>query len=114
MGMLPEDFLGENKWTEFYEMEDDAQPVLASGDITIMSVSGNEITVNSSESLLIGDAVCEVYGLNGQLLMSTNLSAIHENNSVVITTQEELPNGIYLISLYTAEGRVTEKFLIAK
>ncbi len=114
MGMLPEDFLGENKWTEFYELEDDAQPVLASGDITIMSITGNEITVNSSESLLTGDAVCEVYGLNGQLLMSTNLSAIHESNAVIITMKEELPNGIYLITLYTAEGRVTEKFLIAR
>jgi len=114
MGMLPDDFLGENKWTEFYELEDDVQPIFASGDITIMSITGNEITVNSAESLLTGDGMCEVYGLNGQLLMSTNLSAIHESNEVTITMKEELPNGIYLMTLYTTEGRVTEKFLIAR
>jgi hypothetical protein len=55
-----------------------------------------------------------VYNLSGQLIGSTNLAAIHESNSVIITTKEELPNGIYLITIYTAEGRVTEKFLIAR
>ena len=114
MGMLPEDFLGENKWTEFYSMEEEIAPVLESGNVTIMSITGNEITVNSSESLLTGSAICEVYNLSGQLIGSTNLAAIHESSSVIITTKEELPNGIYLITLYTAEGRVTEKFLIAR
>ncbi len=114
MGMLPEDFLGENKWTEFYSIDDEMPPVLESGSVTIMSITGNEITVNSSESLLTGSAICEVYNLNGQLIGSTNLAAIHESNSVIITTKEELPNGIYLITIYTAEGRVTEKFLIAR
>jgi hypothetical protein len=114
MGMLPEDFLGENKWTEFYSIDDEIPPVLESGNVTIMSITGNEITVNSSESLLTGNAICEVYNLNGQLIGSTNLAAIHESNSVIITTKEELPNGIYLITIYTAEGRVAEKFLIAR
>jgi len=114
MGMLPEDFLGENKWTEFYSVDDETPPVLESGNITILSVSGNEVTINSSESLLTGSAICEVYNLNGQLIGSTSLAAIHEGNSIVITTREELPNGIYLITLYTTEGRVTEKFLIAR
>jgi hypothetical protein len=114
MGILPEDFLGENKWTEFYSIDDEIPPVLESGSVTIMSITGNEITVNSSESLLTGNAICEVYNLNGQLIASSNLAAIHESNSVIITTKEELPNGIYLITIYTAEGRVTEKFLIAR
>ena len=114
MGMLPEDFMGENKWTEFYTIDDEIPPVFESGNVTILSVSGNEITVNSSESLLSGNAICEVYNVNGQLLGSTSLAAIHESSTVVITTQEELPNGIYLVTLYTPEGRITEKFLIAR
>jgi hypothetical protein len=112
--MLPEDFLGENKWTEFYTIDDETPPVLESGNVTILSVSGNDITLNSSESLLRGNAVCEVYNVNGQLLGSSTLAAIHESSTVVITTREELPNGIYLVTIYTPEGRVTEKFLIAR
>jgi hypothetical protein len=114
LGMLPEDFLGENKWTEFYTIDDETPPVLESGNVTILSVSGNDITLNSSESLLRGNAVCEVYNVNGQLLGSSTLAAIHESSTVVITTREELPNGIYLVTIYTPEGRVTEKFLIAR
>jgi hypothetical protein len=114
MGLLPEEFLGEHKWTEFYSVDDETPPVLESGHITILSVTGNEITINSSESLLTGSAICNVYNVNGQLIGSTNFAAIHEGNSVTITTREELPNGIYLITLYTTEGRVTDKFLIAR
>lgn len=112
--MLPEEYLGENKWTEFYEWEEEPQPNIASGKITIMNTNGNEVVVNSSESLLIGTAQCEIYSMSGQLIQSRPVPAIHESEIVSITTREELPNGIYLITLSTPEGRVTEKFLIAR
>jgi hypothetical protein len=79
-----------------------------------MSVSGNEITINSSESLLTGNAQYEIYSMNGQLMQAATLQAIHESDYTTIVTQEELPNGIYVITLSTPEGRVTEKFLVAR
>jgi hypothetical protein len=112
--MLPEEYLGENRWTEFYEWEEEPQPVVNPGKITIMSVSGNEITINSSESLLTGNAQYEIYSMNGQLMQAATLQAIHESDYTTIVTQEELPNGIYVITLSTPEGRVTEKFLVAR
>ena len=112
--VLPEEYLGENKWTEFYEWEEEPQPNIASGKITIMNTNGNEVIVNSSESLLFGAAQCEIYSMSGQLIQSGLVPAIHESEIVSITTREELPNGIYLITLSTPEGRVTEKFLVAR
>jgi hypothetical protein len=112
--MLPEEYLGENRWTEFYELEEEPQAVVNPGKITIMSVTGNEITINSSESLLTGNGQYEIYSMNGQLLQAGSLQAIHENDYTTIITQEELPNGIYVITLYTPEGRVTEKLLVAR
>jgi hypothetical protein len=112
--MLPEEYLGENKWTEFYEWEEEAQPVLYSGRVTIMNTNGNEVTLDTSESLLTGTTQCEIYSMSGQLLQSTFIPAIHENGLVTITTREELPGGMYLITLSTPEGRVTEKFLVAR
>jgi hypothetical protein len=52
--------------------------------------------------------------MSGQLVSSNPIAAIHENDFIRITTHEELPNGIYLVTLSTVEGRVTEKFLIAR
>jgi len=112
--MLPEEFLGEHRWTEFYELEDDPQPVFESGKLSIIGYSGNEIKINTSESLLIGDGVLEIYELSGRLMQSIRIAAIHENEVATIATQEELANGIYLITLTTPQGRVTEKLLIAR
>ncbi len=112
--MLPEEYLGENRWTEFYEWEEEPQPIVNPGKITIMSVSGNEITINSSESLLTGNGQYEIYSMHGQLLQAGSLQAIHENDYTTIVTHEELPNGIYVITLYTPEGRVTDKLLVAR
>lgn len=112
--MLPEEYLGENKWIEFYEWEEEPQAAIAPGKITLMSANGNEILINSSESLLAGSALCEIYSMSGQLVSSNPIAAIHENDFIRIKTHEELPNGIYLVTLSTAEGRVTEKFLIAR
>jgi len=112
--MLPEEYLGENRWTEFYEWEEEPQASIYSGKISIMNANGNDITINSSESLLTGAATCELYSMGGKLLESRIIPAIHEHEFITITTQEELPNGIYLVTLSTPEGRVTEKFLIAR
>jgi len=112
--MLPEEYLGENRWTEFYEWEEEPQASIYSGKISIMNANGNDITINSSESLLTGAATCELYSMGGKLLESRIIPAIHEHEFITITTQEELPNGIYLVTLSSPEGRVTEKFLIAR
>jgi hypothetical protein len=45
--------------------------------------------------------------------MAKKITAIHENDKVSIVTEQELPTGIYLISITTAYGRVTEKFFMS-
>ena len=112
--MLPEEYLGENRWTEFYETDTDPQPLLATGKISVINPVGNDITINSSESLLTGNAQCEIYTANGQLMHAEQVVAIHEREVITITTQRELPNGIYLLTLTSAEGRITEKFLVTR
>ena len=112
--MLPEEYLGEHRWTEFYELEEEPQPVFDSGKLSIIGYYGNEISIKTSESLLIGDGIIEIYELNGRLIHSMRIAAIHENEVATIATHEELANGIYLITLTTPQGRVTEKLLIAR
>ena len=112
--MLPEEYLGEHRWTEFYELEEEPQPVFDSGKLSIIGYYGNEISIKTSESLLIGDGIIEIYELNGRLIHSMRIAAIHENEVATIATREELANGIYLITLTTPQGRVTEKLLIAR
>lgn len=112
--MLPEEYLGENRWTEFYDTDNDPQPLLATGKITVINPVGNDIIINSSESLLTGNAQCEIHSVSGQLMHAEQVVAIHERDVVNVTTQQELPNGIYLLTLSSAEGKITEKFLIAR
>jgi hypothetical protein len=112
--MLPEEYLGEHRWTEFYEIEDEIPVSFTGGKITIMSYQGNDLELNTSESMLIGNAMCEIYSASGTLIHSEQLAAIHESDYTTITIREELPSGIYLITITTTEGRVTEKFLVAR
>ena len=111
-GMLPDEYWGENRWTEFYEWEDEPEPVFETGKITLMGFQGNDININTSESWLYGSTLCEIYNMNGQLIQSSQIAAIHENDYVTINTQEELPGGIYLVTLSSPQGRVTGKILI--
>jgi len=113
-GMLPEEFLGENRWTEFYEWDQEEEATMPAGAISIANFQGKELTIQTSESLLSGSALCEIYNINGQLIHSSNIAAIHENEVVSIATQEELPGGIYLLTISTPQGRVSMKFLQAR
>jgi hypothetical protein len=112
--MLPEEYLGEHRWTEFYEIEDEIPVSISAGKITIMSYQGNDLELNTSESMLIGNATCEIYSVSGMLIHSEQLAAIHESDYATITIREELPSGVYLITVTTTAGRVTEKFLVAR
>jgi hypothetical protein len=113
-GMLPEEFLGENRWTEFYEWENEVEPFVTEGTIMLASQQGRELTIQTSESLLHGNALCELYNIHGQLIHSSSIAAIHENEVVTIATREELPGGIYLLTISTPQGRVSLKFLQAR
>jgi hypothetical protein len=112
--MLPEELLGENRWTEFYEWDEEEETAIPMGVISIANFQGKELTIQTSESLLFGSALCEIYNINGQLVHSNSIAAIHENEIVTIATQEELPGGIYLLTISTPQGRVSMKFLQAR
>jgi len=112
--MLPNEYFdGEGKWTEFYEWEEEPSPFVQPGKISLLSAVGNEIQLDVTESNLVGDGQAELYNLSGQLIMAKKITAIHENDQVRIVTEQELPTGIYLISITTAYGRVTEKFFMS-
>jgi hypothetical protein len=112
--MLPNEFFnGESKWTEFTEWTEEPMPSLQQGSITIMKADGNEIQMDLTESNLFGNAQCEIYAISGKLIESHPLQAVHESNFVSITTEKELAGGIYLITVYTPTGRVSQKFFVA-
>ena len=112
--MMPgEYFDGEGKWTEFYEWEEEPTPIVQPGKITLLSAAGNDIQLDVTESNLVGDGQAELFNISGQLIMAKKITAIHENDKVSIVTEQELPTGIYLISITTAYGRVTEKFFMS-
>jgi len=113
-GMLPDDFFsGESKWTEFTEWSDEPTPIIQPGSITILKADGNEIQMDFSESSLFGSGQCEIYAISGKLMESHPIQAVHENTFVSITTEEELPSGIYLVTVYTPTGRVSQKFFVS-
>ena len=112
--MMPgEYFDGEGKWTEFYEWEEEPTPIVQPGKITLLSAAGNDIQLDVTESNLVGDGQAELFNISGQLIMTKKITAIHENDKVSIVTEQELPTGIYLISITTAYGHVTEKFFMS-
>jgi hypothetical protein len=112
--MLPNEYFdGEGKWTEFYEWEEEPEPIVQPGKLTLLTAEGNEIQLDVTESNLAGNGQAELFNLSGQLIHRENLTAIHENSVVNIVTKEELPTGIYIVSVSTPFGRVTEKFFIA-
>ena len=111
--MPGEYFDGEGKWTEFYEWEEEPTPIVQPGKITLLSAAGNDIQLDVTESNLVGDGHAELFNISGQLIMTKKITAIHENDKVSIVTEQELPTGIYLISITTAYGRVTEKFFMS-
>jgi hypothetical protein len=112
--MLPDEFhFGESKWTDFTEWTDEPEPIIQPGSITIMKADGNEIQMDLSESSLFGNGQCEIFAINGKLIESHQLQAVHENTFVSITTEEELPSGIYLVSVYTPTGKVSQKFFVS-
>ncbi len=113
-GMLPEEFWGENRWTEFYEWEEETQPVFETGKISMINHQASDIMINTTESWLHGETLCEVHNMSGQLVHQSAVAAIHENDFITISTQEELPGGIYLVTLTSAQGRVTGKILISR
>ena len=112
--MLPNEYFdGEGKWTEFYEWEEEPEPIVQPGKLTLLTAAGNEIQLDVTESNLAGNGQAELFNISGQLMHVEKLSAIHENNVVNIVTKEALPTGIYIVSISTPFGRVTEKFFIA-
>jgi hypothetical protein len=112
--MMPNEYFdGEGKWTEFYEWEEEPTPIVQPGKITLLSAAGNDIQLDVTESNLVGDGQAELFNISGQLIMAKKITAIHENDKVSIVTEQELPTGIYLISITTAYGRVTEKFFMS-
>ena len=112
--MLPNEYFdGEGKWTEFYEWEEETLPIVQPGKITLLTAAGNEIQLDVSESNLAGDARAELFNMNGQLVQVKTLPAIHENSVATIVTEQELPTGIYMVSISTAYGQLTEKFFVS-
>lgn len=112
--MLPNEYFdGEGKWTEFYEWEEEPEPVIQPGKLTLLTAEGNEIQLDVTDSNLAGNGQAELFNLNGQLIHVEKLSAIHENSVISIVTEQELPTGIYIVSISTPYGRLTEKFFIA-
>jgi hypothetical protein len=112
--MLPNEYFdGEGKWTEFYEWEEEPEPIIEPGKLALLTAQGNEIQLDVTESNLAGHGQAEVFNLSGQLIHRENIAAIHENSVINIVTKEPLPTGIYIVSISTPFGRVTEKFFIA-
>lgn len=113
-GMLPDEVWGENRWTEFYVTEDEPATPALPGKISLLYVQGSEIQFNTSESLQAGTALLELYNMNGQLVHSEQIAAVHEKEVITIYTQEELPGGIYLVSLSTPGGIATGKMFLTQ
>jgi hypothetical protein len=113
---LPEELIAVNRSLDMYDLDSDTyeeETFVAEGRVKTITIQDNAITLDVSESLLSGYTQVEIYSINGQLIHTSSLAAIHENSTVTITTERELSNGIYLITLSNAQGRVTEKLLVA-
>jgi hypothetical protein len=113
---LPDELVAVNRMLEIYDPESElyeGEFLMPEGRVSAVLLQGNTLSLDVSESQLSGNTQLEIYSMNGQLMHSASLSAIHENSTITITTERELSNGVYLITLSTPQGRVTEKLLVA-
>jgi hypothetical protein len=113
---LPDELVAVNRMLDLYDSESELYEegtLVTEGRVSAISLQGNTISLDVSESQLHGTTRLEIFSISGQLIHESSLAAIHENSFVTITTERELSNGIYLITLSTPHGRVTEKLLVA-
>jgi hypothetical protein len=113
---LPDEIIEANRMLEVFEPNPETpyeESLSAEGRISTLSIDDNTITLDVSQSLLNGNAQLEIYSISGQLIHASSLTAIQEKSLVTITTEHALSSGIYLVTLSTPQGRVTEKLMVS-
>jgi hypothetical protein len=76
--------------------------------------NGRLLSLNLTQSSLIGNGVLKIYNISGQLVYEVNVIDIPENSYYQLFIPETLSPNIYVLSLETTQGVFNEKFLIAQ
>lgn len=78
----------------------------------LSSVNENSIVIDPAGAGLSGNGVLRVFNMNGQLVLSKNLYAMENSTATEIITENLLPTGIYIISVQSDSGYVSDKVFI--
>lgn len=72
------------------------------------------VAIDLSQSMLEGDGVLRVYNMSGQLMHQQSVMDVKINDYLTVDIAQRLVNGIYIISVTTDSGSITDKIFIGR
>lgn len=107
---------GEYRMIEFDEYDEFAftsdEITVAEPQLIVTRVSPDAVDLQLDEASLFGDGTLNIFNLNGQLIHSEKLVAMHTYNNVRVITETTLATGVYIVSVQTDYGIVSKKFFV--
>ncbi len=78
----------------------------------VTTVNESGLVLNTSEAGLFGNGVLKIFNMNGQVVLSQNLYAMESATFIEIRTDQRLPTGIYIVSIQSDQGLITDRVFI--
>ncbi|MFM9986265.1 MAG: T9SS type A sorting domain-containing protein [Flavobacteriales bacterium] len=84
------------------------------GILEIRTMNQNSISVLFSETQLSGDGILRIYSLNGAIVYEQLVHEIQLNTTFTIDLKESISTGMYIVSVVTDSGAVSDKIMIGQ
>ncbi|MFN0032829.1 MAG: T9SS type A sorting domain-containing protein [Flavobacteriales bacterium] len=84
------------------------------GILSANTTASRIVNVDMAESLLEGNGVMRIFSMNGQVMYEQQVYDVQRNTYVTLNLEQQLAGGIYIISVTTDSGTVSQKIFITK
>ena len=78
----------------------------------VTSVNENGVVINTADAGLSGMGVLRIYNMNGQMICTKYLYAMESTTLLNVETEQRLPSGIYIVSLQSDLGLISDKIFV--
>lgn len=78
----------------------------------VTSVNENGVVINTADAGLSGIGVLRIYNMNGQMIFTKYLYAMESTTVLNVETEQRLPSGIYIVSLQSDMGLISDKIFV--